>query len=599
MLSRVRSLLDRADDVRAIGRILPHLVRVAPLTHWNAARLLAERARVAPDAPAVRYRERIYSWGELDVATTRYASALRGVGVNSGDVVALLMDNRPEYLIASSAISRLRAVAALINTNVTGPALTHAITTAGASRVIVGAEHAPAVAEILPESTILDADQVLVQRDEPDASPTTDRGATGFRSLDDLVAAQPETPRVDVGLPTPDERMCLIYTSGTTGKPKAAVVKNSRFLMGGAFYGAGILELGPKDVVYVALPLYHTNALFAGWSAALATGASIALRRKFSASSFWSDIRTTGATAFLYIGEMCRYLLNQPPDPKDGEHGIRVATGNGLRPDIWEEFHDRFRIPLVREFYGATEGNVILVNLQGRAGMVGRLTGNQVIVRCNLETGELERGADGRCTRVDVGDTGLLLGKITRATPYDGYVDAKASRKKVARDVFETGDAYFDTGDLMTLHEDGWVAFADRLGDTFRWKGENVSTTEVAEVLNGIPGVLESTVYGVEVPGTDGRAGMVALSRNDEFSMDRFAERVREDLPIYQRPYFVRLLNEMASTGTFKQRKAEYRREGFDPSKVNDPLYVRVGERYVPLSAETYEAIEVGEVKLR
>lgn len=580
-------------------RILPHLVRAVPFARWNASRLLAERAQSAPDAAAIGTRGRIYGWAEIDDAATRYARVLRERGVDAGSVVGLLMDNRPEYLIALSAISRLRAVAALINTNVTGAPLTHALTSAGATRVVVGIEHAAGLADVLPDLAGIDTDHVIVQSDPGEDAPTPSAVAPDFPRLDDLVRHQPTTPLPDVERARANDLMCFIYTSGTTGLPKAAVVKNSRFLMGGAFYGAGILELGPEDVVYVALPLYHTNALFAGWSAALATGASIALRRRFSASSFWPDVRATGATAFLYIGEMCRYLLNQPPDADDANHRVRIATGNGLRPDIWEDFQERFRVPLIREFYGATEGNVILVNLEGRPGMVGRLTGNQVIVRCDPETGDLRRDAAGRCTAVDEGETGLLLGRITRATPYDGYLDAKASQKKIARDVFREGDAYFDTGDLMTLHADGWVSFADRLGDTFRWKGENVSTTEVAETLNRIPGVLESTVYGVEVPGADGRVGMAALARNQEFSMDALARHVEQHLTRYQRPYFVRLLDEMATTGTFKQKKAEYRREGYDPDEVEPPLFFFDGRDYVPLTRERYSAIQTGEIELR
>jgi len=231
--------------------------------------------------------------------------------------------------------------------------------------------------------------------------------------------------------------------------------------------------------------------------------------------------------------------------------------------------------------------------------MVGRLTGNQVIVRCDLETGNLIRSAEGRCTEVEVEETGLLLGKITMATPYDGYVDPEATHKKIVRGLFKKGDAYFDTGDLMTLHADGWVSFADRLGDTFRWKGENVSTTEVAEILNGAPGVTESTVYGVRVPGSDGRAGMAALTCQPEFSIDLFADFVRDHLPAYQRPYFVRLLAEMAVTGTFKQRKAEYRSAGYDPAQVTDPLYVLDGDRYVPLNAERHTRITNGQMVLR
>jgi acyl-CoA synthetase (AMP-forming)/AMP-acid ligase II len=340
--------------------------------------------------------------------------------------------------------------------------------------------------------------------------------------------------------------------------------------------------------------------MFGGLGASLATGACLAMRRRFSASVFWSDVVRFEATAFVYIGELCRYLLLQPERAEERAHRVRVATGNGLRPDIWASFQQRFRVPLIREFYGATEGNAPLVNVAGRPGMVGRLQTGQALVRCNLETGEIVRNAEGRCERVGPGETGLLLGRISGVTSYDGYLDAEATRKKIVEGVFKPGDRWFDTGDLLTLHEHGWLSFADRVGDTFRWKGENVSTNEVAEILNGAPGVLESNVFGVRVPGADGRAGMACLRVDGAFSLEDFGAFVRERLPVYQRPYFVRLLEgEMRVTGTFKHQKADYRREGYDPSVVSDPLWFLDGERYVPLDAALSEAIAAGRVTLR
>jgi len=359
------------------------------------------------------------------------------------------------------------------------------------------------------------------------------------------------------------------------------------------------MALDPSETVYVTLPLYHSNAMFAGWSAVLATGACMALRRRFSASRFWSDVRRYDASAFVYIGELCRYLLHQPASPDERRHSVRVATGNGLRPDIWEAFQERFRIPLVREFYGATEGNVALANFVGRPGMVGRLQAGQAVVRCDLATGDVLRGDDGWCHSVEEGETGLLLGRIHRVATFDGYVDEQASRRKIREDVFAKGDRYFDTGDLLTVHADGWLSFADRVGDTFRWKGENVSTNEVAEVLNRAPGVLESNVYGVEVPGTEGRAGMASLRCDTSFSLEALNDRVIEQLPVYQRPYFLRLQSEMRVTGTFKHQKTDYRREGFDPARTQDPLFFLDGEKYVPLDAALYRAIVSGEVSLR
>jgi acyl-CoA synthetase (AMP-forming)/AMP-acid ligase II len=585
----------RLAEWRAMGRLLRHAPRaLLPSAPWNASRLLRERASQDPTGAGLLYLDRRITWSELDRSVDRAARAFQDAGVGPGDVVSLLMDNRPEFLVAVTALSRLRAVGALINTNVTGRALEHAIFVGKPRLVLAGAEHAEKLCEVLPALSGLGRAGVLAWRDEGVEAPPPE-----LASFDALLEAAAPAP-ADVGAPRADECMCYIYTSGTTGLPKAAIIRNQRWLLAGALFGSAVLELGPGDVVYIALPLYHSNAMFGGWGAALMTGAGMALRRKFSASQFWSDVQRFDASAFVYIGELCRYLLNQPERPEERAHRLRIITGNGLRPDIWDRFQERFRVPLIREFYGATEGNAPLVNVLGRPGMIGRLQPSQAVVRCDLETGEVLRGPDGRCERVGAGETGLLLGRISGITSYDGYVDAEATRRKILEGVFGSGDRWFDTGDLVACHEDGWLSFADRVGDTFRWKGENVSTNEVAEILNGAPGVLESNVFGVQVPGADGRAGMACLRCDGDFSLGAFAAYVMERLPVYQRPYFLRLLgDEMRVTGTFKHQKADYRREGYDPARVRDPLFFLDGPGYVPLDTALFEDLQAGRTTLR
>jgi acyl-CoA synthetase (AMP-forming)/AMP-acid ligase II len=575
----------------AVGRLLPHVPRLLPGSPWNAARLLERVAARLPERPALLWLDRCYRWGEVDARVNRCARALRALGVGPGDAVALLMDNRPEYLFAVTALSRLRAVAALVNNQIGGEALAHAIRVAGARRVLVGAEHA-AKLEAVASELALDERDVWVWSDEGDPGPA------GFGSFDAHLDAQSEAP-VTGGMPRGDERMAYIYTSGTTGLPKAAIVTNQRFLGTGAGFGRAVFGASPQDVVYVTTPLYHSTAMYLGWASVLTTGAALALRRRFSASRFFEDVRRFDATIFVYIGELCRYLLNQPPHPDERSHRLRLAVGNGLRSDVWERFQERFHIPLVREFYGATEGNLPIVNYEGRPGMVGRLPWAGAVVRADPETGEVWRGRGGRCARVGVGETGLLLGRITRLYRFDGYADAEATRRKVVRDVFAPGDRWFDTGDLVALHPDRWIGFADRVGDTFRWKGENVSTQEVAEILNGAKGVLESNVYGVRVPGADGRAGMASLRCGDDFDIESFGAFVAERLTVHQRPYFVRLQKDMRITGTFKHQKVDYRAEGYDPQRVPDPLYFLRDGRYVPLDAEAFEAIRSGRIELR
>ncbi|HEX5660332.1 MAG TPA: AMP-binding protein, partial [Polyangiales bacterium] len=394
--------------------------------------------------------------------------------------------------------------------------------------------------------------------------------------------------------------ICYIYTSGTTGLPKAAVITNRRWMGGALLFGLTMFQASTRDILYLPLPLYHSNAAIIGMGTSLVTGCAIALRRKFSSSQFWSDVRKYDASLFIYIGELCRYLLNAPKTPDERNHRLRLAVGNGLRPDIWEAFQRRFGVPLVREFYAATEGNQPIFNFEGRPGMLGRLRPGQEIVRCDEASGEIIRDAKGMCTPAKGGEKGILLIHINPLFKFDGYVDAKASAGKVVSDVFKRGDRYFNSGDILQIHEDKWVSFADRIGDTFRWKGENVSTNEVAEVLNGADGVLETNVYGVSVPGSEGRAGMASISANGEFDIGKLGQFVLSKLPAYQRPYFVRLQQsgDMRVTGTFKHQKVAYRDEGYDPSKVQDPLFFLDGDRYVPIDEGLFKKLQSGELRV-
>jgi acyl-CoA synthetase (AMP-forming)/AMP-acid ligase II len=585
-------------ELRAAGRVAPHLPRLLPTSPWSPARLLEERAGERPEAAALLFEDRRYSWADVDREVDRAADAFRRMGVREGDVVALLMDNRPEFLFAITGLNRIRAGGALINTNIAGAALTHAVRIAEPVAVLVGAEHREKLASVLPELVELSEKQAWVQADATDGESATQAEAGAFGSFDALLA-EARTEGAERPKPHAQDRFGYIYTSGTTGLPKAALITNRRVLVPGTMLGRGVFELTPDDVVYVTTPLYHSVGMMVGWGAGLTSGATIALRRKFSASRFWDDVRRFEATVFVYIGELCRYLLNQPPSPDDRNHKLRIAGGNGLRPDIWEAFQSRFGIPLIREYYGATEGASMAINFTGKAGMVGRLLPGNHVLRCDLETGEVWRDAAGRCQVLGPGETGLLVNRISRALPFEGYADTAATRKKILEDVLKPGDRYFNTGDLLTLHEGGWLSFADRVGDTFRWKGENVSTNEVAEILNGAPGVRETNVYGVTVPGGDGRAGMASVNHDESFSIDEFAAYVLRELPGYMRPYFVRLQHEMRITVTFKHQKVDYRREGYDPSQVSDPLYFLDGDRYVPLDADLYARIQDGRQQLR
>jgi fatty-acyl-CoA synthase len=362
-----------------------------------------------------------------------------------------------------------------------------------------------------------------------------------------------------------------------------------------------------KDRMYVVLPLYHSAGGVCAIGSTLTVGGSVILKRKFSTTQFWEDCVKYQATQFQYIGELCRYLLNAPPHPLERKHSLRVVMGNGLRPEIWPAFQDRFSIPWVIEFYGATEGNVALVNADGKVGAIGRVPDymrNVIktrLVRFDIEHEAPIRTAQGFCTECAPDEVGEAIGKIDdQRGRFEGYSKGADTEKKILRDVFEKGDAWFRTGDLLRRDAEGYFYFVDRIGDTFRWKGENVATSEVAEAISVFPGVKEANVYGVKVPGTDGRAGMVSMVAAPDIDLLVFKSHLERNLPAYARPIFVRLQKEMEVTGTFKHRKVELVKEGYDPAAVGDPLYFLdpVTSQYVSLTKELHDRINAGEIRL-
>ena len=360
----------------------------------------------------------------------------------------------------------------------------------------------------------------------------------------------------------------------------------------GQFFG---FKAKQKDVLYLTLPLYHATGLLWSWAGCLRAGATTVIKEKFSASEFWPDVRKHKATMFGYVGELCRYLMNVPPNDDDQNHQLQVISGNGLRPDIWEKFQTRFNIPKIRELYGATEGVGALVNTHGRPGMVGRYMRGSLVVKCDLESGEPIRNSEGYCESVEIGETGLFISKLSKLATFEGYLDKQASNKKIMADVMEDGDAWFNSGDLLTRHENNWLSFADRVGDTYRWKSENVSTMEVAAIINKYPEVLDSNVYGVEVESADGRAGMALMNVTGEFDFEVFSEHVEKNLNAFQRPCFVRIAEEMKTTGTFKHQKEDLKKQGFDPAAIEDKLYFYQKGNYVEIDDSLYQRIQSGE----
>ena len=391
----------------------------------------------------------------------------------------------------------------------------------------------------------------------------------------------------DCATPSLSDRALYIYTSGTTGLPKAAAVSHHR-LMQWTHWFAGLMDITPADRLYDCLPMYHSVGGVVATGATLVGGGSVVVRQRFSASRFWQDVREERCTIFQYIGELCRYLASSPRGPdEEAGHGLRLACGNGLRGEVWKEFQSRFRIPEILEYYAATEGTFSLYNCEGRVGSIGRIPPflshryPVALVRSDPSSGTPLRDADGRCIPCQPQEPGEAIGQIALApgsagARFEGYADAEATGRKVLRDVFQAGDAWYRTGDLMSRDAQGFYYFVDRIGDTFRWKGENVSTTEVAAVLAGCRGITDVAVYGVVVPGTEGRAGMAALVVGPQFDVAGLHGELAGKLPDYARPVFLRIVSTLEVTGTFKLRKQELVEQGYDPGRTDDPIYVAV-----------------------
>ncbi len=585
---------DKGESRRTLIRALDALRTMERSPSTTLLSCLDELGRAHRTRLALLGTDEQLSYGQLIDRTRRIAGWARAHQLASepgrSRTIALLMPNRPEYVALWLGLTRAGCVVALINTNVTGEALLHSIRAAGALHLIVDTgllTSVKAVADRLPPAL-----GVWVHGGAgSEGWPAFDPGSSGLADL------RPDGERA----PCQSDLALLIYTSGTTGLPKAAKVTHGRILEWSLWF-AGIMDVQPADRLYDCLPLYHSTGGIVAIGAMLIRGGSVMIARRFSASRFWDDVSEGNCTIFQYIGELCRYLVQSPPHPKERSHKLRLACGNGLQCDVWQIFQTRFQVLRILEFYAATEGNVSLYNLEGKAGAIGRVPPflaerfGVALIRVDPESGLVQRDAVGRCIPCAADEIGEAIGRtqsasVVPARCFDGYTDPQASDRKILRDVFRPGDRWFRTGDLMSRDAAGFFYFVDRLGDTFRWKGENVSTTETAAVLRGCPGVTDAVVYGVAVPGHEGRAGMAALTTEGGFELDGLYAHVSGALPSYAQPLFVRLCRCFERTGTFKLIKSKLAAEGY--VGLTDPIWYHdcTQGRYIPCDERVLDAL--------
>uniref|UniRef100_A0A671NLR4 long-chain-fatty-acid--CoA ligase n=1 Tax=Sinocyclocheilus anshuiensis TaxID=1608454 RepID=A0A671NLR4_9TELE len=546
-----------------------------------------------PHKAFIRFQDETYSYAQSDKQSNKIArSLLKHAGLHEGDTVALLLGNEPMFLWMWLALAKIGCSAALLNHNIRSKSLVHCFTCCGATVLIAGAELQDSVEEVLPAlreqgiSVYMLTDQVT---------------AEGMESLTDKIAQASDEPipadlRANITFSSP---AVYIYTSGTTGLPKAAVIAQRR-LWAMSFFPS-VCGLKSDDVVYICLPLYHSAGFTLGFGGAIERGATVVVKSKFSSSQFWDDCRKYNVTVIQYIGETMRYLCNSPKRVSDQVHNVRMAIGNGIRPEVWRTFISRFGNVDIKEFYGSTEGTLGFLNYAGKIGAVVNVV--VTLLPFDQEQDEPVRNAEGFCIEVVKGETGLLVAKITQKAQFGGYArDPKQTEKKKLYNVFEKGDVYFNSGDLFRTDHENFIYFQDRVGDTFRWKGENVSTNEVSDILTMATSIEEANVYGVTVQGYEGRTGMatITLKKDHQFEPDAIFSHVTTYLPSYARPRFIRIQDCLAVTCTFKQLKGKLVEEGFNPAVITDPLFVlhEMVKSYRPLTRDTYQSILDGHFRL-
>ncbi|XP_003747907.1 long-chain fatty acid transport protein 4 [Galendromus occidentalis] len=569
-----------------------------------------EKASKVPQKTMFIYGDRKWSFSEAEQFTNKIANYFSSRGLKAGDDVALMMENRPESVLIWLGLSKIGVASALINTNLRGDPLLHCAKMVNSKAVIFSPEMASQIAEISSslEGTL---NSKLYRFGSPQHQERGDK-MVGYDVSPDIMGCSSEHPEFHGKL---SDCLLYVYTSGTTGLPKAARLRQSRFfLTSGA--SRFLADWRDDDVSYCYLPLYHFAGGVMQMSQTVLFGLTAVIVPGFSATNFWKDCIKHDCTVTQYIGEVCRYLYLQPGKPEDRQHKIRNMVGNGMRKEMWIPFQQRFGVKYIREIYGATESNGNSMNLDGTPGSVGiypticrlstrvaNLFYHRFIIKVHPETGEPLRGPDGLCILVGPNEPGEFVAEITRKPEgqFDGYTDTESTEKKIYRDVVRKGDRCFASGDILLYDDDGHLFFKDRTGDTYRWKGENVSTAEVEGVVSKYANHFDCVVIGVEIPNCEGKAGMATIIDQDQgVDLQELLKKISNELPSYALPLFIRLTKHIETTGTYKLQKTKLVKEGYDIKSVSDPIFFldMKSMKYVRLTPELYEKIQSGQVRL-
>ncbi len=578
-----------------LDRIGIHMPKILQNPKHSIGMRIEELARENPNGMALFFEDDSWTWKEFNEESNKIANYFLKLGFQPKDTIAMMMDNSPEYLHVITGVNKIQGITALINTHQRGQALTHVFKIAEPKRILVDGASLNAFNEIF-DTLSLRNDQVLVVNNPNNILHYYIDFETEIQSMSNT---NPPTTNNSIL----KETYLYLYTSGTTGLPKAVITEGFRLFSQCYLLGLAVAQVTSEDIFYNPMPLYHVVPIGISWMTSIIAGAATALRKHFSASEFWKDIRKFKATFMMYVGEIPRYILNQPYSRYEENHTLKKMLGLGLRKDIWIKFKERFKIEHIFEFYGLTEGHRSFYNVDEVPGMIGRYNRHYfALAKVDPDTGEFYKNERGFCIECEPGDVGMSLVPINRTTFFTGYKNKDKTSEKLMEGVFKKNDKYFKTGDIMRMNEDYWISFVDRLGDTFRWKGENVSTLEVEEIINKHPSIQLSTVYGVEIPNTEGKAGMAAIKLNPsiQFELESFSTFVTQVLPSYSIPYFLRIVDDLKTTGSHKIQKGELRKEGYNMGIINNPLYFWEPsvKKYIQLDFPLYQNIKSGMKKL-